>query len=199
MKDVEKISLSNVLPTTTNKDNPHENNNGDNKNCRGDGPSNNNADYIHTGTESVQKKGDSPQSPSDVDFIVNVEDTEQLSFHDIANFEDTLNLDGATKYRILTGHFHPDDDFKFPQQFQHGCNRTLNIDWLKNTHFLCTVKILYFVYRVHYSQKTEEVSSLKEMTLQDDKIKEKIEVHVGSQHSDCVEKAVGLKNDLKTR
>ena len=31
------------------------------------------------------------------------------------------------------------------------------------------------------------------------KIKEKIEVHVGSQHSDCVEKAVGLKNDLKTR
>ena len=31
------------------------------------------------------------------------------------------------------------------------------------------------------------------------KIKEKIEVHVGSQHSDCAEKAVGLKNNLKTR
>ena len=30
------------------------------------------------------------------------------------------------------------------------------------------------------------------------KIKEKIEVHVGSQHLDCIEKAVGLKNDLKT-
>ena len=30
------------------------------------------------------------------------------------------------------------------------------------------------------------------------KIKEKIGVHVGSQYSDCIEKAVGLKNDLKT-
>ena len=73
---------------------------------------------------------------SDVDFIVNVEGTEQLSCHDIANFEDTLNLDESTKYRILTGHFHPDDDFKFPQQFQHGCNRALNIDWLKKHPFL---------------------------------------------------------------
>ena len=71
------------------------------------------------------------------------------------------------KYRTLTGHFNPGRDFQFPQQFQHGYNRTLNIDWLKNTHFLCTVKakILYFVYCMHYSQKTEEKSSLKEMAL----------------------------------
>ena len=97
---------------------------------------NNNADDIHTGTESEQNKGDRPQSSFDVDFIVNVEGTEQLSGHDVANFEDTLNLDEATKYRILTSHFHPVDDFKFPQQFQHGCNRTLNIDWLKKYPFL---------------------------------------------------------------
>ena len=51
---------------------------------------------------------------------------------------------------------------------------------------------------MHYSQKTEEVSSLKEMALPNFSRK-KIEVHVGSQHSDCIEKAVGLKNDLKTR
>ena len=120
-----------------NRNNPHENNNSGNKNCRDDGPSNNNADDIHTGSESVQNKGDRPQSSSDVDFIVNVEGTEQLSCHDIANFEDTLNLDESTKYRILTGHFHPDDDFKFPKQFQHGCNRALNIDWLKKIPISC--------------------------------------------------------------
>ena len=92
---------------------------------------------IHSGTKSVQKKGDRPQSSSDVDFILNVKGTEQLYCHDIVNFEDTLNLDVATKYRILTGHFHSDDDFKFPQQFQHGCNRTLNIDWLKKIPISC--------------------------------------------------------------
>ena len=79
-----------------NKNNPYENNNNDNKNCSDDGPSNNNADDIHTGTESIQSKGDRPQSSSDVDFIVNVGGTEQLSCHDIANFEDALNLDEAT-------------------------------------------------------------------------------------------------------
>ena len=31
------------------------------------------------------------------------------------------------------------------------------------------------------------------------KIKEKIEVHVGSQDSYCIERAAGLKSDLKTR
>ena len=66
-------------------------NNIDNKNCSDDGPSNNNVDDIHTGTESVQNKGSRPQSLSDVDFIVNVEGTEQLSCHNIANFEDTIN------------------------------------------------------------------------------------------------------------
>ena len=90
---------------SNNKNNPHENNNSDNKNCSDDGPSYNNLDDIHTGTESVQNKGDRPQSSSDVDFIVNVEGTERLSWHDIANFEDTLNLVEATKYGILTGHF----------------------------------------------------------------------------------------------
>ena len=96
-----------------NKNNPHENNNRDNKDYSDDDPSNNNADDIHTGTESAQNKGDRPQSSSDVDFIVNVEGTGQLSCYDIANFEHTSNLDEATKYRILTGHFHPDEDFKF--------------------------------------------------------------------------------------
>ena len=117
VKDVEKISLSKVLPTTltaTTK-NPYEINNIDNKSCSDGGPSNNNSDDIHTGTESVQNKSDRPQSSSDVDFIVNVEVTERLSSSDTANFKDALNLDKATKYRILTGHFHPDDDFKFPQ------------------------------------------------------------------------------------
>ena len=72
-----------------NKNNPHKYNNSDDKNCIDDCPSNNNADDIHIGTESVQNKGDRPQSSSDVDFIVYVEGAEQLSCHDIANFEDT--------------------------------------------------------------------------------------------------------------
>ena len=38
-----------------------------------------------------KNKGSRPQSLSDVDFIVNVEGTEQLSCHNIANFEDTIN------------------------------------------------------------------------------------------------------------
>ena len=54
---------------------------------------------------------------SDVDFIVNIGGTEQLSYHDITNFEDTLNLDEVTKYRILTGHFHPDNDSNYPNNF----------------------------------------------------------------------------------
>ena len=52
------------------ENNPHENNSSGNKNCSDDGPSSNNADDIYTGTESVQNKGDRPQSSSDVDFIV---------------------------------------------------------------------------------------------------------------------------------
>ena len=72
---------------------------------------------MHTGTEFIQNKGDRPQSLSDVDFIVNAEGTEQLSCHDITNFENTLNLDEATKDRILTGHFHPDDISNFPSNF----------------------------------------------------------------------------------
>ena len=95
----------------SNKNNPYENNISGNKNCSDDGPSNSNAYDIHTGTELVQNKGDRPQLSPDVDFIVNVKGTGQLSCHDIAN------LDEATKYRILTGYFHPDDDFKFPQHF----------------------------------------------------------------------------------
>ena len=67
-----------------NKNNPHENNNSDNKNWSDDSPSNNNADDIHTSTESGQNEGDRPQSLSGVDFIVNVQGTEQLSCHDIA-------------------------------------------------------------------------------------------------------------------
>ena len=95
----------------SNKNNPYENNNSGNKNCSDDGPSNSNAYDIHTGTELVQNKGDRPKLSPDVDFIANVKGTGQLSCHDIAN------LDEATKYRILTGYFHPDDDFKFPQHF----------------------------------------------------------------------------------
>ena len=71
-----------------NKSSPHENNNSGNKICSDDSPSNNNADDIHTGNKSIQNKLDRLQSSSDVDFIVNVEDTEQLSCYDIANFED---------------------------------------------------------------------------------------------------------------
>ena len=97
------------------------------------------------------------------------------------------------KYRTLTGHFNPGRDFQFPQQFQHGYNRTLNIDWLKNTHFLCTVKakILYFEKRKKFVKGDGFTNFFK--------IKGQIEGHVESQHSDCVEKAIGLKNDLKTR
>ena len=49
-----------------NKNNPHENKNSDNKNCSDDGPSNINADDIHTGIESVQNKGNRPKSSSDL-------------------------------------------------------------------------------------------------------------------------------------
>ena len=153
-------------------------------------------DDIHTGTESVQNKGDRSQSSSDVDFIVNVEGTEQLSCHDIANFENTLILDEATKYRILTGHFHPVNDFKFPQQFQHGCNRTLNIDWLKKCTFLVYSKSKNSLFCLPCALFSENRRS--KFVKGDDftkffKIKEDIEVHVGSQYSDCIEKAVGLK------
>ena len=44
-----------------NKKHPLENNNSDNKICSDDGPLNNDSDDIHTGTESVQNKGDRPQ------------------------------------------------------------------------------------------------------------------------------------------
>ena len=71
-----------------NKSNAHENNNSDNKSCSNGGLWNNKADGIHSGTKSVQEKGDRPQSSSDIDFILNVKDTEQLYCHDIANFED---------------------------------------------------------------------------------------------------------------
>ena len=68
-----------------NKNNHHENNNSDNKNCSDDAPSTvNNAGDIHTGAESVV-------IVVDVDFIVTVEDIEQLSCHDIASFDDALN------------------------------------------------------------------------------------------------------------
>ena len=82
----------------SNKNNPYENNNSGNKNCSDDGPSNSNAYDIHTGTELEQNKGDRPQLSPDVDFIVNVKDTEPLSCHNKVNFEDTLSLDKATKY-----------------------------------------------------------------------------------------------------
>ena len=112
MKDFQNISLSNAHPTTIAATKTVPTKIG-NKNCSDDGPSNNNADNIRTGTESVQNKGDRPQSSPDVDFIVNLKGTEQLSCHDIESFGDTSNLDEAAKYGILTGHFHPDDDFKF--------------------------------------------------------------------------------------
>ena len=95
-RQLEKASRKDFLVKRTpngnnnNKNNPHENNNSGNKNCSDDGPPSNNADDIHTGTESVHNKGDRPQSLSDVDFIVNVEGTEQLSCHDITNFEDCV-------------------------------------------------------------------------------------------------------------
>ena len=98
----------------SNKNNPHENNNSDSKNCSDDSSLNNNAEDIQTGTDSVQNKGVRLQSSSDSDFIANVEGTEHLFCHDIANFKGTLNLGEATEYQVLTGHVHPDDDFKFP-------------------------------------------------------------------------------------
>ena len=154
---------------------------------------------MYTGTESVQNKGGRPQSSSDVDFIVNVEGTKQLSCHDIANFEDTLNLDEATKYRILTGHFHPDDDFKSPQQFQHGCNRTLNIDWLRKYPFLVYSKSknsLFCLPCALFSENGRSKFVKGDGFTKFFRIKEKIEVHVGSHHSGCVEKAVGLKKTI---
>ena len=56
---------------------------------------------------------------------------------------------------------------------------------------MCTVKaqILYFVYRENRRSKFVKGDGFTKFF----KIKEKIEVHVGSQHSDCVEKAVALK------
>ena len=97
----------------------------------------------------------------------------------------------ATKYRILTGQFHPDDDFKFPQQFQHGCNITLNIDWLKiypilvysksNNSLFCLLCGLFFGNRRSKFVKGDGLTKFF-------KIKEKTEIHVGSQHSGCVEK-----------
>ena len=60
-----------------NKYNPHENNNSDNKNCSNDGPSKNNVDDIHSGTESLQNKDDRLKSSSNVYFIVNFKDIEQ--------------------------------------------------------------------------------------------------------------------------
>ena len=105
-----------------------------------------------------------------------------------------------TKCGILTGHFYPDDDFKFPQQFHHGCNKTLNIDRLKKHPFLVYSKSKNSLFCLSYALFSENRRS--KFVKRDGFtkfFKKKIEVHVGSQHSDCIEKAVGLKNDLKTR
>ena len=90
--------------------------------------------------------------------------------------------------------------FKFPKQFQYVCNRTLNIDWLKKHPFLVYSKSKNSLFCLPYALFSENRRS--EFVKGDGftkffKIKEKIEVHVGSQHLDCIEKAVGLKNNFK--
>ena len=72
----------------------------------------------------------------------------------------------------------------------------MNIDWLKKYQFLvysksknsllCLPCALFFENRRSKFVKGDGFTKFL-------KIKEKIEVHVGSQHSDCIEKAVGLK------
>ena len=64
-----------------------------------------------------------------------------------------------TKYGILTGHFYPDNVFKFPQQFQHGGNRTLNIDWLKKHPFLMHSKSKNCLFCLPYTLFSENQRS----------------------------------------
>ena len=49
---------------------------------------------------------------------------------DIGGFIDDITaIDNITKYKLLTNHFKPDHNCKFPSKFQHGCMRALTYHW----------------------------------------------------------------------
>ena len=51
-------------------------------------------------------------------------------------------LTSGQKYKLLTNHFIPCSDFKFPKTFKHGCNRQFQLKWLDKYSWLVYSKDL---------------------------------------------------------
>ena len=62
--------------------------------------------------------------------------------------DDITAIDDITKYKLLANHFKPDDNYKLPSKFQHGCMRTLAYHWLASFPFLVYSKRHYSVFRL---------------------------------------------------
>ena len=72
---------------------------------------------------------------------MNVLDHPEASQYDIGNFTNLSNVTDEVKYNLLTNHFKPDSNYKFPVKFLHGSDRYLNFHWLIEYPFLVYSKI----------------------------------------------------------
>ena len=79
----------------------------------------------------------------------NVLDRPESSQYHTGNFTN-FNVTDKVKYNLLTNHFKPDSNFKFPVKFLHGSDRCLSFHWLIEYLFLVYSKIndsvCYFPY-----------------------------------------------------
>ena len=62
------------------------------------------------------------------------------------SIDDITAIDDITKYKLLANHFKPDDNYKFPSKFQHGCMGALAYHWLASFPFLVYSKRHYSVF-----------------------------------------------------
>ena len=74
------------------------------------------------------------------------------------SIDDITAIDDITKYKLLANHFKPDDNYKFPSKFQHGCMRALAYHWLASFPFLVYSKRHYSVFRLPCTLFDKEIS-----------------------------------------
>ena len=70
-------------------------------------------------------------------------------------------IDNITKCKLLTNHFKPNHNYKFPSRFQHGCMRALTYHWLTSFPFLvyskrwfCVLSTMHLIWQIrNFSKK----------------------------------------------